>query len=219
MLRPDTYIGTVEPSKETKWILPENQTRFSYKEITYTPGFYKIFDEVLVNAADNYQRDSRMSLLKVNIDKERGSITIHNNGKGIPVVIHKEHKIYVPELIFGHLLTGSNYNDEERRVVGGRNGYGAKLANVFSNKFIVECGDSEHHKKFKMTWKKNMSMHDEPQIEDYSGKDFVSVTFYPCFEKFNMESGLGADIVALLHKRVYDMAGIMPKIKVSLNGE
>lgn len=98
-----------------------------------------------------------MSILKVTIDQEKGSITVFNNGKGIPVVIHKEHKIYVPELIFGHLLTGSNYNDDDRRIVGGRNGYGAKLANVFSDKFIVECGDSENKKKFKMTWKKNMS--------------------------------------------------------------
>lgn len=84
-------------------------------------------------------------------------------------------------MIFGHLLTGSNYNDDQKRIVGGRNGYGAKLANVFSNKFIVECGDSETNKRFKMTWKKNMSMHDQPTIDSYSGKDFVKVTFFPCF--------------------------------------
>ena len=66
----------------------------------------------MVNAADNYQRDKKMSMLKVKIDPEHGSISVFNNGKGIPIVIHKEHKIYVPELIFGHLLTGSNYNDD-----------------------------------------------------------------------------------------------------------
>lgn len=161
LLRPDTYIGTVEPTKQQKWILPKGEIRFNFKEITYTPGFYKIFDEVLVNAADNYQRDRKMTQIKVEINQEKGSITVFNNGKGIPIVIHKEHKIYVPELIFGHLLTGSNYNDDQRRIVGGRNGYGAKLANVFSDKFIVECGDSENKKKFKMTWKNNMKMHDE----------------------------------------------------------
>jgi len=127
-----------------------------------------------------------MSALKVEINQEKGYITVYNNGKGIPIVIHKEHKIYVPELIFGHLLTGSNYNDDERRIVGGRNGYGAKLANVFSDKFILECGDSQTKKQFKMTWRKNMSMHDEAEITPYSGRDFVSVTFYPCFKKFNM---------------------------------
>jgi DNA topoisomerase-2 len=143
---------------------------------------------------------------------------VTNNGKGIPVVIHKEHKIYIPELIFGHLLTGSNYNDDEKRIVGGRNGYGAKLANVFSNKFIVECGDSENKKKFKMVWKDNMKVHDEGEITPYSGKDFVTVTFYPCFKLFNMKNGLDDDIFALMVKRVYDMAGILPKVKVTING-
>lgn len=51
---------------------------------------------MLVNAADNYQRDKRMSVLKVEINQKNGFISVFNNGKGIPVVIHKEHKIYVP---------------------------------------------------------------------------------------------------------------------------
>jgi DNA topoisomerase-2 len=80
-----------------------------------------------------------------------------NNGQGIPVVIHKEHGIYVPHLIFGELLTGSNYDDKEKRTVGGRNGFGAKLANIYSTKFMVECGDSKNKKLFKMTWSKNMT--------------------------------------------------------------
>lgn len=158
-----------------------------------------------------------MNQIKVDINPEKGCITVFNNGKGIPIVIHKEHKIYIPELIFGHLLTGSNYNDDDKRIVGGRNGYGAKLANVFSDKFIVECGDSVNKKKFKMTWKNNMKMHDEGEISPYTGKDYVSVTFFPCFKLFHMPNGLDDDIIALMSKRVYDMAGILPKVKVSLN--
>jgi DNA topoisomerase II len=82
-----------------------------------------------------------MNLLKVNINKKNGEISVMNNGKGIPVQIHKEYNIYVPDLIFGHLLTSSNYNDEEKKVTGGRNGYGAKLANIFSKQFSVETAD------------------------------------------------------------------------------
>lgn len=118
-----------------------------------------MFDEVLVNAADNYVRDNRMNLLKVEVNQEEGFVSVLNNGQGIPVEIHKDYNIYVPELIFGHLLTGSNYDDEEKKVVGGRNGYGAKLANIFSSKFIVECGDNKLGRKFKMIWTKNMSQH------------------------------------------------------------
>ena len=56
-----------------------------------------------------------MDTIKVTIDKEKGRITVWNNGKGIPVVIHKDYKIYVPSLIFGHLLTGGNFNDDEKK--------------------------------------------------------------------------------------------------------
>lgn len=87
-----------------------------------------------------------MDLIEVTISKEKGYISVLNNGEGIPVAMHKEHKIYVPELIFGHLLTGSNYDDEEERTTGGRNGYGAKLTNIFSKKFIIECADKKKKK-------------------------------------------------------------------------
>jgi DNA topoisomerase-2 len=70
--------------------------------------------------------------------------------------MHKDEKMFVAELIFGHLLTGSNYNDDEKKVVGGRNGFGAKLANVFSNKFMVECNDTRKYKHLEKTWKRNM---------------------------------------------------------------
>lgn len=120
---------------------------------------FKIFDEILVNAADNYRKDNSMNRLEVEINQEQGYISVMNNGKGIPVVIHKEYNVYVPELIFGHLLTGSNYNDNEKKVTGGRNGYGAKLANIFSKKFIVEAFDGTNHAKFKMEWLNNMSEH------------------------------------------------------------
>ncbi len=69
-----------------------------------------------------------------------------NNGEGIPIEIHKEYNVYVPELIFGHLLTGSNYDDTEKKVVGGRNGFGAKLTNIFSEKFSIEVGDQNSKK-------------------------------------------------------------------------
>lgn len=94
----------------------------------------------------------------------------------------------MPQLIFGELLTGSNYNDNEKKVVGGRNGYGAKLANIFSNRFIVQCGDSVNKKEFKMEWKKNMTSHTDPDIKNYNGKDYTCITFFPDFPRFSMRS-------------------------------
>lgn len=131
--------------KETTelFILNEDKSSFIKKSLTFAPALYKIFDEIIVNAADNFHRSKTMNLIKVEINKEEGYVSVLNNGKGIPVEIHKEHKCYVPELIFGHLLTGSNYNDDEERITGGRNGYGAKLTNILSQKFVVECGDKK----------------------------------------------------------------------------
>lgn len=120
------------------WVLDDSgeKPKFVNKQISFVPGLYKIFDEIIVNAADNIQRDRRgVTQIKVTIDKEKGSIKVWNNGKGVPVVMHQKEKVYVPELIFGHLLTSSNYDDSMKKVTGGRNGFGAKLANIFSTKF------------------------------------------------------------------------------------
>ena len=101
-------VGSIEPVTQTMWVYDDEEKRMKQREISYVPGLYKIFDEILVNAADNKQRDSSMSMLKVTLDEDSGQISVWNNGKGIPIVKHKEYDIYVPELIFGHLLTGSS---------------------------------------------------------------------------------------------------------------
>ncbi len=90
-----------------------------------------------------------MSVIRINIDKITNTIKVFNNGRGIPVVMHKEEKMMVPTMIFGHLLTSSNYNDDQKKVTGGRNGYGAKLCNIFSKKFILETSTKETKKSFK----------------------------------------------------------------------
>uniref|UniRef100_A0A673BE93 DNA topoisomerase 2 n=1 Tax=Sphaeramia orbicularis TaxID=375764 RepID=A0A673BE93_9TELE len=217
LLRPDTYIGSVEPITQQMWVFDED-VGMNQREITYVPGLYKIFDEILVNAADNKQRDKNMTAIKITIDPESNTITIWNNGKGIPVVEHKDEKMYVPALIFGHLLTSSNYDDDEKKVTGGRNGYGAKLCNIFSTKFTVETACKEYRHSFKQTWQNNMGKTSDPKIKFFDGDDFTCVTFQPDLSKFKMEK-LDKDIVALLTRRAYDVAGSCKGVKVSLNGK
>uniref|UniRef100_A0A6Q2XYK6 DNA topoisomerase 2 n=1 Tax=Esox lucius TaxID=8010 RepID=A0A6Q2XYK6_ESOLU len=217
LLRPDTYIGSVEPVTQQMWVFDED-LGMNLREITYVPGLYKIFDEILVNAADNKQRDKNMTTIKISIDPESNTITIWNNGKGIPVVEHKDEKMYVPALIFGHLLTSSNYDDDQKKVTGGRNGYGAKLCNIFSTKFTVETACKEYKHSFKQTWQNNMSKTSEPKIKFFDGEDFTCVTFQPDLSKFKMEK-LDKDILALLTRRAYDIAGSCKGVKVMLNGK
>ena len=188
------------------------------REISFVPGLYKIFDEILVNAADNKQRDKNMDTVKVTLDREKGEISVMNNGRGIPIEIHDKEQIYIPELIFGHLLTSSNYDDEEEKVTGGRNGYGAKLCNIFSTEFILETADARTKKKYKQTWTKNMSTKGKAKITDNKGDDFTKITFCPDFAKFKMD-GIDDDFEALVKRRVYDLAGTSRGVKVYLNGE
>uniref|UniRef100_A0A182MZ68 DNA topoisomerase 2 n=1 Tax=Anopheles dirus TaxID=7168 RepID=A0A182MZ68_9DIPT len=219
LLRPDTYIGSIEMVREQMWVYNKEAKKMIQKEITYVPGLYKIFDEILVNAADNKQRDPKMSTIKVEINQETNTISVWNDGHGIPVVMHKEEKMFVPTMIFGHLLTSSNYNDEEEKVTGGRNGYGAKLCNIFSTKFTVETASKQYKKCFKQTWGDNMSKASEPKIkEDFHGNDYTKITFSPDLAKFKMEK-LDDDIVGLLSRRAYDVAASTRGIAVFLNGE
>ncbi|OMO96832.1 DNA topoisomerase, type IIA, partial [Corchorus olitorius] len=147
LLRPDTYIGSIEQHTQRLWVYENDE--MVLRDIKYVPGLYKIFDEILVNAADNKQRDPSMDCVKVVIDPEQNLISVYNNGDGVPVEIHQEEGVYVPELIFGHLLTSSNYDDNEKKTTGGRNGYGAKLTNIFSTEFVIETADGKRQKKYK----------------------------------------------------------------------
>ncbi|KAL1489498.1 hypothetical protein ABEB36_014382 [Hypothenemus hampei] len=217
LLRPDTYIGSVEKANESMWIYDSENEIMVQKQIEYVPGLYKIFDEILVNAADNKQRDKSMDCIKIEIKPEENKISVWNNGQGIPVVIHNEEKMYVPTMIFGHLLTSSNYNDEEEKVTGGRNGFGAKLCNIFSEKFIVETASKKYKQQFKQTWAMNMTKASEPKIKEYFGEDFTRITFYPDLKKFKMDK-LDDDIVGLMSRRAYDVAASTRDVKVFLNG-
>jgi len=221
LLRPDTYVGSTTKDTQKIFVLDESTNLMVEEDVEYVPALYKIFDEILVNAADNKQRDASMKEIRIKIDVKNGFIEVKNDGKGIPIEVHKEHNMYIPELIFGNLLTSSNYDDADLKTVGGRNGFGAKLANIFSTKFVVETVDSERGKKYRQKWLKNMSKRCEADIESLTSKrmrDYTKITFYPDFQRFGMHSFENEGILKLFVKRVYDIAGTTPKdLSVHLN--
>ncbi|PIO74202.1 DNA gyrase/topoisomerase IV, A subunit [Teladorsagia circumcincta] len=170
---------------------------------------------------DIYQKKSQLEHILLRPDTyigEKNQVSIFNNGKGIPVVHHKVENMYVPEMIFGTLLTSSNYDDSERKVTGGRNGYGAKLCNIFSTEFTLETSSKEYGKAFKQTWINNMTKDKEPQIVKATSDDYTKITFKPDLKKFKM-SQLDDDIIGLMSRRAYDIAGSTKGVKVFLNGK
>lgn len=219
--RPDSYVGPVEQGSEPYWIL--NGSTFTKKNLKYSPALLKIFDEILVNAIDrNSLHPKQVSSISVTIDKDVGSVTIENNGPlgGIGVRMHEKEGLWNPELVFGHLLTSTNYDDTQKRIVGGRNGYGAKLANIYSSDFSVVIKDHETKQTYTQKWSKNMTVCNPPKIKKHSGAtSSVSITFTPEWKRFGM-SKMDDTIYNIFQKRVWD-ANICTSqnCKVKFNGD
>lgn len=202
---PDTYIGSIEKNIETLYVLNDDN-KFIKKEINYIPGLHRIFEEILLNAFDQtVRKDMNVTKIKVDIDEETGRITVFNNGKGIPVQMHKEYNMWIPAMIFGELLTSSNYDKNAKRITGGKNGYGGKLANIFSKEFIVETVDQESEKKFYMKFENNMSIKNKPKITSYKNSSYTKISFIPDFERFDIK-GFNKDMIDYMKKRVYDIS-------------
>lgn len=231
---PDTHIGSTEFEKYNFWVPNEDddgEIMFTKQDIEFTPGLYKIIDEILANAYDQTVRLKEIAKMilgkdtltdddldevdvdfvkniKININQEEGYISVMNDGEGIDVEIHKEHKVYIPQMIFGDMRTSSSYNKNETgiKIVGGRNGFGSKLANIFSVKFIVETIDARRKKHFIQQYHNNMSIKDDPIVKSTNKKPFTKITFYPDLKRFGYKDGIDENLYNLILKRAYDLA-------------
>ncbi len=226
---PDTYVGSCETHEEWRWILDSDTGKMAHKKVSFNPGFYKLFDELVVNARDARVRSlegkGKTPIKHIAIEckvLEEGSgnrlqISVENDGDGIPIEQHPEHKVWVPELIFGHLLTSGNYDKSEEKIVGGKNGYGAKLVNVFSNEFTLDVRSPAQSQKYTQVWTEHMSKCGKPSVRKDTGKGFVRVTYKPDLTRF---IGLDiADMTAVLKTRTWELAALCGKeVKVSWNG-
>jgi DNA topoisomerase-2 len=225
---PDTYIGSVETLDSDMWIMNETNDKIIEKNISYVPGLFKLFDEGIVNCRDHVVRmqskiDAKVenSLPVTYIDvaiQEDGTIIMINDGNGIDVVQHPEYNTWVPELIFGHLRTSTNYNKEEKKIVGGKNGFGFKLVLIWSTYGSIETIDHIRGLKYTQEFKNNLDIICPPKITKASkAKPYTKITFKPDYQKLGL-NGLTTDMVSLLKKRVYDISAITDKsIKVKYN--
>ena len=225
---PDTYIGSVEKIDADMWIMSEEGDRIVEKNINYIPGLFKLFDEGIVNCRDHVVRMANkvkegvensvpVSYIDVAI-QEDGTIVLTNDGNGIDVVEHPEYKVWVPELIFGHLRTSTNYNKEEKKIVGGKNGFGFKLVLIWSTYGQIETVDHIRGLKYVQEFKNNLDEICKPKITKASkAKPYTKVTFKPDYQRLGLQ-GLTPDLISLLKKRVYDISAVTDKtIKVKYN--
>ena len=163
------------------------------------PGLYKIFDEILVNTRDQTIRDSTCKTIKIKIDKENGLIEVWNDGNGIDVAQHPEYKIWIPEMIFGHLRTSTNYNKEEKKIIGGKNGFGFKLVLIYAKWGEIETIDHIRKKKYTQRFEDNLGKICKPKVTKSTAKPYTKVSWLPDYERFGLE-GLSSDMFQMFKK-------------------
>ena len=208
--RPGMYIGSTKPHTANEWILGDGL--YSKEELTYNPGFLKLFDEIISNSVDEHKRSGKINTIKVSVSAD--TITVWDNG-GIPVVQHPQHKVWIPELIFSNLRAGSNFNDDEGRTVAGTNGVGASLVNIFSKRFVIDTADGKN--RFLQTFTDNMSKRTAPKTSRTS-QGFTEITYVPDLSRFEMKKIDDAHC-KMMRKRVIDIAAANPGLKLEFNGE
>lgn len=231
---PGMYIGSVEMVNTSIWVFSEGEEgkdKIEQKNITYIPALYKLFDEVIVNARDHVIRmiqsqhpDKKLvTYIDITIHEETGMITIANDGNGVDVVKHPTEGIWIPELIFANLRSSTNYDKNEKKVVGGSNGIGSKAVFIWSTYSKIETVDHSRGLKYEQEFHQNLEKVDTPKITKTKAKPYISVSFIPDYQRFGLKTGLTPDIIALLKKRVYDIAAVtdhsIKKIKIEYNGK
>ena len=222
---PDTYIGSIENINGPIYVLEDG--KIVNKLIDYNPGLFKLFDEGIVNCRDHVIRMEKLKetiptthlVNSIDIEISDNMITMVNNGNGIDVVKHPTYDVWVPELIFGHLRTSTNYNKDEEKITGGKNGFGIKLVLIWSTYGMIETVDSSRKLKYTQEFENNLDIVHKPTITKCSKKPYTSVKFKPDYARLGLTE-LSKDMIALFNRRVYDIAGItMKEVKVKLNNE
>lgn len=212
LLRPGMYCGSIKPKNEDVFLLDENG-KFTLKNVNYNPAFLKIFDEIVSNSVDEHRRNPKLNEIKVIVDAKSNSVTVWDNG-GIPVVKHAEYDEWVPEMIFSNLKSGSNFNDDEERLVAGTNGVGSTLTNIFSLLFRVRTADKKH--AFQQSFSNNMRERTPAKVLKWDGH-FTEILFKPDLQRFGMNE-IDESHVEMMRKRCIDLAACNPKMKISFNG-
>ena len=228
--KPDTYIGSIEMTEAETFVYDSATSSIVQRTIHYIPGLYKLFDEGAVNSRDHFVRqeqairDTKPGALPVTCIEfeisDDGTISITNDGNGIDVAQHPEHKLWIPEMIFGHLRTSTNYDENKKeKIVGGKNGFGFKLVLIWSSWGRVETVDHIRGLKYIQEFKNNLDEICPPKITKCTTtKPYTKVSFRPDYTRFGVE-GLTPDMRALFEKRIYDIAAITDKsVKVKYNG-
>ena len=215
--RSGMYIGDMSNVRKPCWVYDEAEKKMVFKDLTYNPGICKLFDELITNVLDEAKRDDTLTECKVTFSDE--GFVVENNGRGIQLVEHRVGNCYLPEFLFGKMLTSSNYDDTEQREGAGTNGIGAKAANIFSKEFEVKIVNNGE--EYLQVWRNNMADCTAPKIKKTkSARNYVKITAKPDFARFDMENMSSNSTQKVLEQRATEISGLCGKqVSLSINGK
>ena len=223
--RSDMYVGSTSPDTLQAYVVDEEGLLFQ-REVSVAPGFLQVVEEAIMNAADRvsaaHEVNSEVTYKtsKIRVDIKGRTVSVENNGDGIVCDFLDEFGVHAPELIFGHLRTSSNYDDNQERLNVGRNGIGIKIANIFSDKFVLETVDFVKKKKYTQVFRDNMKVIEKPKIKDFSGDPYTRVTFSVESSRFGMDGDIPTDVVSILRRRCHEvLLCSLDPVKVVFNGK
>lgn len=219
LIRPNSYIGSILPERSFQYIYDSETEMNKLVEIDFNGGVARLFYEVIQNACDNAIRSRscgvEAGIIEVSMNSK--TVTVSNGGMPIPIVIKEGTDTYVVEMIFGSLLSSSNYGDD--REGAGMNGLGAKLTNLFSSEFRVSVDNAVDGLSYSQKWKNNMAKVGKPKIKPYEGKTSkVTVSYTVDFERFGMNEGYSEDFINFLKTQTIAI-GTCANTIVSFNDE
>lgn len=212
--RTGMYAGSTEVATKLQWVYNAETKKMEKRELSVIPALVKIFSEILDNAIDEGRRAPDV-LDTIKVDFDGDTISVYDNGRGIPVQIHPDTGKYVAETVFSNLRAGSNFNDEEDQSLIGTNGVGSTLTNILSTNFTIESCDGK--KLFRQTFTDGMRTRGEPKVSANT-RNHTKITFTPDYAFFKLE-GLDEDHKLRMMKKVVDAAATNTGIKFFINGE
>ena len=191
LARPDTYVGSVEPENRTEMLLNLTERKLYRADIKLPQAVERLFLEILSNAGDNADNSRRCGTNPggIHIYMDRNWVKIRNEGEPIPIEESKSTPgRLVPDVIFGKLRSSSNYDPNVILMGAGKNGFGAKLTNVYSKMFVVTIGNAKSKKHYQGTWNNNMSEGPKTEVkEKYTGGNFVEIAWLLDFGRFKID--------------------------------
>lgn len=224
--RSEMWVGSMNLEQKQLFIINDNKVE--YKTIEYIPAFKKIIDEILDNSLDALIQNCNATG-KISVEMTENRVRIEDNGPGIPVIkkklseaeikslpkeeAEKLSNMYIPEIAWTRLFSGTNFQDFSDKTSIGSHGVGSKAAAIFSTEFIGKTDDGK--KSCTVTVVNNLEK-STCKVSKTSNTSGTIVEFKPDLKRFKLDK-IEDIYFKLMQQRLLCLSMTFPNISFSFN--